>query len=91
MLYCTIKSKHTRYKYNVQKEVGITIKSIRKQVASYLPTLQAELATISACLCKHNSSWVVMYIHICTNKTHSLQDVIPILAAIIIRRQHKLA
>ena len=38
-------------------------------------------------LCKHNSTWIIMHIHACTNKTHSLenlQDLIPNLASIII-------
>ena len=49
--------------------------------------LQAALATIYVCSCKQNSSWVVSYIHACTNETHSianLQDLIPTLTAIII-------
>ena len=50
-------------------------------------TLQAALATICVCSCKHNSNWLASCIHTCTNETHSvanLQDLIPTLAAIII-------
>ena len=49
--------------------------------------LQATLATICVCSCKHNSNWLASLIHTWTNETHSvvnLQDLIPTLAAIII-------
>ena len=48
------------------------------------PTLQAALATICVCSCKHNSNWLASCIHTCTNETHSvanLQDLIPTLAS----------
>ena len=50
-------------------------------------SIQAALATICVCSCKHNSNWLASCIHTCTNETHSvanLQDLIPTLAAIII-------
>ena len=46
--------------------------------------LQAALATICVCSCKHNSNWLASCIHTCTNATHSvanLQDLIPTLAS----------
>ena len=45
----------------------------------------AALATICVVhACKHNSSWLANYTHVCTNETHciaNLQDLIPTLAS----------
>ena len=62
----------------------ITIKSNETSNKLAIYTLQATLATIYVCSCKHNSSWLASYIHACTNKTQSianLQDLIPTLVS----------
>ena len=51
----------------------------------WLPTLQAVLAIICACSCKQFQ--LGSYIHACTNETHSLDKIWPLLYY----RQHKLA
>ena len=44
-------------------------------------TLQAALATICVCSCKHNSNWLASCIHTCTDETHSVANLIPTLAS----------
>ena len=87
---CTIKSKQTRNEYTFKKELGITIKKVSKQVASYLAKkLLVTHATGSVgyhfCLFMQTQFLQGRYIYECTNETHflaNLKDLIPTFAGL---------